>query len=446
MEYFFYIVEMDFGRCQPPCSHLIASEDQHGKCVRCVQAHARDVIFGISNCKYCKNFTLKTLRARHAFFYLESAVFPRHAAPEASILREAAAWSSEVELEAMDSEQISLSLPPSPGRHRANSPVQFSCGLLAPSPEARDAVSFGLEDILYTAASDSGDFGAASLDVLPSSGQEAQPSPAYTELVEVLTRATEKLSLDWPDEPRESQSSKLDERFLSGSGSCQTKRKLPFFPDLHHKVSRSWKQPFSSRLTNTAAADFTSLILQSRVPGSTGSTVPAVEDTLAAHLSPVRAVGCSMAGLITAERHLWLNLTEIREKEKAFVLDVPISSSGLFGDAVNVVIDKFRAAKTQSAAFEQFMPRRALEPASASVRALKMYVDHSRLWRQSLQLLVCFGAGRKGLAMSKHTISHWVRDAIRWPMRCAVCLHLYKSELIPPEGWLPPQHCLEGCP
>ncbi len=31
------------------------------------------------------------------------------------------------------------------------------------------------------------------------------------------------------------------------------------------------------------------------------------------------------------------------------------------------------------------------------VRALKMYGDRSSQWRKSLQLLVCFGAGRKGL-------------------------------------------------
>ncbi len=43
----------------------------------------------------------------------------------------------------MDSEQFSLSLPPSPGHHHANSPVQFSCGFLALSLEARDTVSFG---------------------------------------------------------------------------------------------------------------------------------------------------------------------------------------------------------------------------------------------------------------------------------------------------------------
>ncbi len=35
----------------------------------------------------------------------------------------------------------------------------------------------------------------------------------------MLSRATEKLALDWPDGPRESKASKLDERFLSGPNS-----------------------------------------------------------------------------------------------------------------------------------------------------------------------------------------------------------------------------------
>ncbi len=46
------------------------------------------------------------------------------------------------------------------------------------------------------------------------------------------------------------------------------------------------------------------------------------------------------------------------------------------------------------------------------VRALKLYVDRSKVWRKSSQLLVCFGAGRRGLATLKQRISHWVRDAI----------------------------------
>ncbi len=46
------------------------------------------------------------------------------------------------------------------------------------------------------------------------------------------------------------------------------------------------------------------------------------------------------------------------------------------------------------------------------VRALKLYVDRSKVWRKSPQLLICFGAGRRGLSTSKQRISHWVRDAI----------------------------------
>ncbi len=46
------------------------------------------------------------------------------------------------------------------------------------------------------------------------------------------------------------------------------------------------------------------------------------------------------------------------------------------------------------------------------VRALKLYVDHSKVWRKTSQLLVCFGVGHRRLATSKKRISHWVRDAI----------------------------------
>ncbi len=155
---------------------------------------------------------------------------------------------------------LAFSLPPSPEHACANSPVEFVHDYLFPSPRVRDTVSFRLDDILLTAASDSEDFEPALADALPPSGQEVRPSATYSELVDMLSRATEKLALDWPDEPRESRASKLDERFLSGPNSKPEWRKLPFFSDLHQEISRSWKQPFSSRLTNAAAADFTNLV------------------------------------------------------------------------------------------------------------------------------------------------------------------------------------------
>ncbi len=177
----------------------------------------------------------------------ESSIFPRRAPGTSAASREATTWGSDGESEQTG---LALSLPPSPERVRANSPVEFVHDFLFPSPRARDTVSFGLDDILHTAASDSEDFGPALADALPPSGQEARPSAAYSELVDVLSRATEKLALDWPDEPCESRASKLDKRFLSGAHSKPERRKLPFFSDLHQEISRSWKQPFSSRLTN----------------------------------------------------------------------------------------------------------------------------------------------------------------------------------------------------
>ncbi len=104
----------------------------------------------------------------------------------------------------------------------------------------------------------------------------------------------------------------------------------------------------------------------------TGLTPEAVKElrratdlALRANKHTARAVGRSMAGSVAAERRLWLNLTEIRERE-VFLLDAPISQSGLFGEAVSSVVEKFRSAKTQSAALKQFMPRRTRDHSTPS--------------------------------------------------------------------------------
>ncbi len=62
----------------------------------------------------------------------------------------------------------------------------------------------------------------------------------------------------------------------------------------------------------------------------------------------VRAIGWSMAALVATERHLWLTLSQINDKDRVFLLDAPISPSGLFGDAVNTVVDRFQEAKKQA--------------------------------------------------------------------------------------------------
>ncbi len=70
------------------------------------------------------------------------------------------------------------------------------------------------------------------------------------------------------------------------------------------------------------------------------------------------AMGRSMAAMVVTERHLWVNLADLRKKEKGFLLDAPISPSELFGTSVETVVEKFREARVRSAAFKNFIPRR----------------------------------------------------------------------------------------
>ncbi len=88
--------------------------------------------------------------------------------------------------------------------------------------------------------------------------------------------------------------------------------------------------------------------------------------------------------------------------------------------------------------FSSLCFRRGLKASHAlSCPSLNIYVDHTCLWRHSPQLLVCFGAGRRGLATSKHRISHWVRDAISLAFEVHVFLHLSAFGRILLGAWLP---------
>ncbi|XP_051719126.1 uncharacterized protein LOC127495712 isoform X43 [Ctenopharyngodon idella] len=73
--------------------------------------------------------------------------------------------------------------------------------------------------------------------------------------------------------------------------------------------------------------------------------------TLRATKQTAESIGRSMAAMVATERHLWLNLVDIGEKEKGFLLDAPVSPSELFGTSIKAVVGKFREARARSAAF-----------------------------------------------------------------------------------------------
>ncbi|ROL54791.1 hypothetical protein DPX16_23237 [Anabarilius grahami] len=105
-----------------------------------------------------------------------------------------------------------------------------------------------------------------------------------------------------------------------------------------------------------------------------GIETPAFKDlrsatdlALRATKATAQAIGRSMASLVVLERHLWLNLTEIKDQDKTAFLDAPVSPSGLFGPAVEGFTERFTAAQKSSQAMRHFLPKRS-SSASASSR------------------------------------------------------------------------------
>ncbi|KAL0147482.1 hypothetical protein M9458_057222 [Cirrhinus mrigala] len=413
-----------FRACVPPCSRYISSGDTHALCVACLGAeHAASALEG-GDCPHCDVLPMRLLRSRKALFSAEGAFIsvPRGSGPAfAEAERRLHSWGSQLDLvEGMETgDPLS---PASPTRSTAR-----------PSgSEARAAVSSPRGSVSTLAISSSEEVDVVSVD------EAAAPQfPQYEELLEVVTRAVAKLSIDWPAEPLvEPQKSKLDERFLR-SRPPPARRSLPFFPDLHTEVSRSWNAPFSSCLFIPASYNYGYV---AGLDERGYRAMPRVEQTLASYLSPesasslkapvlpskplrvtsalvgkgytaagqagaclhtmsvlqayqanllkeldegeeikdsniselrrtadlylratketARAVGRSMAALVAAERHLWLTLSDMKEKDRVFLLDAPLLPAGLFGDAVNAVVDRYQEARKQAAAFQRFLPRR----------------------------------------------------------------------------------------
>ncbi len=250
--------------------------------------------------------------------------------------------------------------------------------------------------------------------------EPSQPvCPAYDELLEVMEHATARLDLQWRHEKGGVARSRLDERFLSGHN-LPAPVSLPFLPDLHNEIVKAWEKPYSARIHRymhnnyadiegmrehgyastlkapalpskalkdtsrlngrayaaagqAGAALHTMSVLQAYqadllkdLDQGQGLPTEAVIElhrttdlALRATKQTAAAIGRSMVAMVATERHLWMNLADIGEKEKRFLLDAPVSPSELFGTSVETVVEKFKEAKARSAAFKSCLPRRS---------------------------------------------------------------------------------------
>ncbi|KAL0168522.1 hypothetical protein M9458_036744, partial [Cirrhinus mrigala] len=70
-----------------------------------------------------------------------------------------------------------------------------------------------------------------------------------------------------------------------------------------------------------------------------------------------RSLGRAMSTLVVQERHLWLNLADMREPNKVRFLSTPVCQASLSGDAVENFAQQFSVAQKQTEAIKHILPQ-----------------------------------------------------------------------------------------
>ncbi|CAM4683888.1 unnamed protein product [Leuciscus chuanchicus] len=422
--------------CTSGCGGEIFFSDGHDRCLVCLGVDHAKAAFVDDSCSHCGNMTISMLRSRlneltRARVPLPT---PRSTGPERAST--SAGGRGDLRVTVWD---IPPTRPRSTHPSPASAPASVQTETAGPSSEPQ-RVSFGApeEDTMSIAASQGGRESSGSEDsaVLPPSGVPALPE-SDPELTAMLSRAAAAIGIEWsppPDPVR----SRLDDWFLGAA--ADTRRRptpIPFFPEVHEEVTRSWKAPMSSRDRSSAFSAFPPLD-RADACGYTG--IPTVERSVAMQLCPTsassrgdpkhpskacrfsstmvaksyraagqaaaslhamailqvyqakmlrdmhegrtdpglfdelraatdlalratkvtaRSLGLVMSTAVVQERHLWLNLADMREPERTRLLDAPISQAGLFGGAVEDFAQQFSTAQKQTEAIKHILPRRS---------------------------------------------------------------------------------------
>ncbi len=251
----------------------------------------------------------------------------------------------------------------------------------------------------------------------------------------MLARAAVSIGLE-VNRPPSPEPSRLDDWFLgAGRGSQPRPAPVPFFPEVHEELTKSWMAPFTARSPSSASSILTTLdggvargyagipqveraitvhlyprnaatwrnrprlpskackltaalaakaysaaglaasalhamaILQvhqaralkqvhedSTDPGLMQELRTATDFALRATKVTARSLGKAMSTMVVQERHLWLNLVEMKDVDKAHFLDAPISQAGLFGDTVEGFAQQFSAVQQQTEANQHTCP------------------------------------------------------------------------------------------
>ncbi len=251
------------------CAGPIEPLDHHLHCVACLGPAHAEAALDESDCGHCADLPARVLRARRDMVCglfgvgLTAASVPLVGPP--------LSWRQE----------RCLAAPPNPTV--APFPGFLSRELFPPPPPSNieEFVSFGQEegdDAMSISASEEEDWAGSEPHHLDSS----EPSDLQEELMRVLSKAVQELGLSWSP-PEEPVRSKLDLWYFRSTRKADSRASVPFFPDVHEQLVKTWSAPQSARVHSNTQTIFSHVEAHGYVRS------PPVEETVAAHLCPAAA-------------------------------------------------------------------------------------------------------------------------------------------------------------
>ncbi len=231
---------MPFHSCPLGCGHFLSADDGHDRCLQCLGIQHTEAAFVDESCACCGRMSMTSLRSRLSFL--------KGLAPSAAT-RPGFSGSSRGPLAGtLGDLRVTVRASPSGSSPRTSysslseRPVRLP-GDFAGSSHGMASISFGAppEDSMLIAALGDGltsseDEGSAGL---PPSGVVATAAPG-PELTAMLAWAAASIGLE-VNRPPSPEPSRLDDWFLgAGRGSQPCPTPVPFFPEVHEELTKSW--------------------------------------------------------------------------------------------------------------------------------------------------------------------------------------------------------------
>ncbi len=250
---------MPFRPCPSGCGRFLSADDGHDRCLQCLGfQHAEDA-FVDDSCACCGRMNMISLRSRLSFM--------KGLAPSAATRAGLSGSSRGSPADALGDLRVTVrasqpgTSPRTSYSSRSEHPVRCQGDFAGPSHGA-PSISFGAPSVDRMLIAASGDGFTSSEDEgavgLPPSGVVATAAPD-PELTAMLARAAVSIGLE-VNRPSSPEPSRLDDWFLgAGRGSQPCSAPVPFFPEVHEELTKSWTAPFTARSRSSASSILTTL-------------------------------------------------------------------------------------------------------------------------------------------------------------------------------------------